>query len=1084
MAPVLSLQRRVSIAAAVSLLVTAAALFVALAAAAHARAAGRELSARLVPAAAAAGGLLSDYNAQQSALRDYVTSGRPAGLAVFGQSAVPIPAQQARVDTLVRWYPRMPGQLAAAEAAQQAWVAKVAVPQLAAARRGDLARARALQADSPVIRPYVLAVRGRVAALQAQITSMQARITARLTAGQRLLLAALAAVCVVVAVIVVGAMVAVQRWLVRPVTALRQAAGEVAAGHYDTPVPVGGPAELADLGRAAERMRTRLVTALAGAEQAEAKFRSLLEAAPDAVVCVAADGRIALLNAEAERLFGYRRQELTGQPVEILVPGRKCDAHPGHRAEYLANPRPRPMGAGLERVGRRRDGTTFPAEISLSAIDTGQGVLVSAAVRDVTERRRAAEVTARLASIIQSSHDAVIGKTLEQVVTSWNPGAEQLYGYTAQEMIGRHIEVLIPVLDREGEAQVLAAVARGERVEQYQTRRVRKDRTVVEVSLTMSPVTDAAGEITGVATITRDVTERQRADARFRGLLEAAPDAMVCVGDDGRIALVNGQTERLFGYRRDELVGQPVEILVPDEVRELHPGHRSRYVADPRPRPMGADRQLTGRRRDGTTFPAEVSLSAIDTEEGILVTAVVRDVTERLEIQAERERLRTQAERDQMERQLHQLNRLESLGQLAGGVAHDFNNLLGVISNYAAFAGEEVAKEAASSRWQGVHDDIGQVQLAAERAAALTRQLLAFARQEIIQPRVLDLNEVVTSIEQMLARTLGEHIDLVTDLAADLDPVQVDPGQIEQVLVNLAVNARDAMPRGGNSSSRPSTRTSTRPRPGRPAWPPAGTWPSRSATPGPASPTTSQNGCSSRSSPPSPRVREPASVSLPSTGSSPRRAGACESTPNPAWAPSSPRCCRSPTSPQPRRPLSPRSSSAATARRCWWSRTNRPCGKSPAGSWTATATTWSPRPAAARPSRPSPAAWSTSTCCSPTSSCRTCKAANSPGRSGSSGPECGWCSCPATPRACSASRASWNAASTSSRNPSPKPPSSPGSAKSLPPLTPSRWAPGRNGRRGARRRGTTRRAAASGGPDGCGGPHGPGRLRRRGRACP
>jgi signal transduction histidine kinase/CheY-like chemotaxis protein len=238
-------------------------------------------------------------------------------------------------------------------------------------------------------------------------------------------------------------------------------------------------------------------------------------------------------------------------------------------------------------------------------------------------------------------------------------------------------------------------------------------------------------------------------------------------------------------------------MLVPDAVRDLHPGHRAGYVADPQPRPMGADMQLAGRRRDGTTFPAEISLSAIDTEQGILVSAAVRDVTERLEIAAERERLRSQAERDKLERQLHQSQRLESLGQLAGGVAHDFNNLLGVISNNAAFAAEEVAKELPEGRWRSVHDDMEQVQQAAERAAGLTHQLLAFARQEVIQPRVLNINDVVDSVEQLLIRTLGEHIELITDLAEDLDPVLADPGQIEQVLVNLAVNARDAMPRGG-----------------------------------------------------------------------------------------------------------------------------------------------------------------------------------------------------------------------------------------------------------------------------------------------
>ena len=158
---------------------------------------------------------------------------------------------------------------------------------------------------------------------------------------------------------------------------------------------------------------------------------------------------------------------------------------------------------------------------------------------------------------------------------------------------------------------------------------------------------------------------------------------------------------------------------------------------------MGAGIELAGRRRDGSTFLAEISLSAIDTGEGILVMAAVRDVTERLELQAERERLKTQTERDRLERQLHQSQRLESLGQLAGGVAHDFNNLLAVISNYAAFVAEEVASRAPQDEWQSVREDIQEIERAAERAAGLTHQLLAFARRDVIQPRALNLNDVV-----------------------------------------------------------------------------------------------------------------------------------------------------------------------------------------------------------------------------------------------------------------------------------------------------------------------------------------------------
>jgi PAS domain S-box-containing protein len=287
------------------------------------------------------------------------------------------------------------------------------------------------------------------------------------------------------------------------------------------------------------------------------------------------------------------------------------------------------------------------------------------------------------------------------------------------------------------------------------------------------------------------------ADNVMVGLLDAAPDAVICVAADGRIVLVNAQTERLFGYQRDELAGQPVEILVPDAIKASHPAHRAAYVTDPRPRQMGEGLELTARRRDGGTFPCEISLSAIDTGEGILVMAAVRDVTERRKLQAERERLKAQAERERLERQLSQSQRLESLGQLAGGVAHDFNNLLAVISSYAAFVAEEIADQAPPERWQPVREDVAQIQRAAERAAGLTHQLLAFARRHVIQPRALNLNQVIEGVEQLLLRTLGEHVELSAHLAAGLGPVMADPGQIEQILVNLAVNARDAMPGGG-----------------------------------------------------------------------------------------------------------------------------------------------------------------------------------------------------------------------------------------------------------------------------------------------
>jgi signal transduction histidine kinase len=216
---------------------------------------------------------------------------------------------------------------------------------------------------------------------------------------------------------------------------------------------------------------------------------------------------------------------------------------------------------------------------------------------------------------------------------------------------------------------------------------------------------------------------------------------------------------------------------------------------------MGAaDQQLMAQRKDGSHFPADISLSSLETTDGVLVAAAIRDASERLAAQAERDRLKALAEEERLARRLQQVQRLESLGQLAGGVAHDFNNLLAVIVNYAAFVAEETlaASEEDPDRWGPVLRDVEQIQRAADRGIALSHQVLAFGRREVAQPRVLSLNSVIDDVRRMLGRSLGEHVELRTHLADDAWPVHADPGQLEQVLVNLSVNARDAMPGGGS----------------------------------------------------------------------------------------------------------------------------------------------------------------------------------------------------------------------------------------------------------------------------------------------
>jgi PAS domain S-box-containing protein len=366
------------------------------------------------------------------------------------------------------------------------------------------------------------------------------------------------------------------------------------------------------------------------------QYRALLEAAPDAIVVVNQSAAIVLVNAQAERLFGYRREELIGRPAKILVSKNFRDQHSHQHSRFLAAPQERPAMAGLELFGLRKDGTEFPIEIRLSPLDTKEGVLVSSAIRDISDRRRTEEDLRRLASIVACSDDAIVGKTMEGIMISWNAAAERIYGYSASEAIGQPVTMLVP-LDRQDEVlRLLERLKRGETVDHFETVRLRKDGKEVQIEVTVSPIRDALERIVGASTIGRDISVRKAAEkqlvqmeARYRGLLEAAPDAVIVVNQDGEIVLLNLLTEKHFGYQRDELVGQNVKSIIPKGFAERLATYGIGTPGDPIVPQRGKGIELYGRRKDGSDFPIEIMLSPLDTVDGILITASIRDITER-----------------------------------------------------------------------------------------------------------------------------------------------------------------------------------------------------------------------------------------------------------------------------------------------------------------------------------------------------------------------------------------------------------------------------------------------------------------------
>ena len=375
-------------------------------------------------------------------------------------------------------------------------------------------------------------------------------------------------------------------------------------------------------------------------------FESLLEAVPDALVGMDQAGVIRFVNHQTESLFGYDHDDLVGQPIQMLVPEHLWEVYSEHREEYFADPRSRSMGLDLQLDGKQQDGSEVPVNVSLSHLDTGDVLLVITAVDEVTGHAQALENSKLLAAIVEDSNDAIIAKTLDGIVTMWNPAAERMNGYTREEILGTSIDRLRPEGRTDETISILARIRAGQDVDPFETLRSRKDGTVFPVLLTVSPIRDADGAVVGASTITRDMTKEKEAFDAARSMIEASLDALVAISPEGKITDANEATVKATGIPRVELIGTAFSecFIEPEEAEAIY-----RLVFE---KGMAVDYPLTMRHRDGTLTEVLYNASVYRDAGGKVlgVFAAARDVTER-----------NRAETELVEQRLNELDRMAEL---------------------------------------------------------------------------------------------------------------------------------------------------------------------------------------------------------------------------------------------------------------------------------------------------------------------------------------------------------------------------------------------------------------------------------------
>ena len=401
------------------------------------------------------------------------------------------------------------------------------------------------------------------------------------------------------------------------------------------------------------------------------------------------------------------------------------------------------------------------------------------------------DVRSRLAAIVESSDDAIVGKTLDGIVTDWNRGAETIFGYRADEIIGMPIAAIVPP-ERLAESEgILRRIRAGERIDHFETQRCRKDGTVIDVSVTISPVYDGEGRLCGASKVARDITGNRRAlaaleerEAHLRSVLETVPDAMVVICPKGIIQSFSAAAIRLFGYSPDEAIGQNVRILMPEPYSAQHDGYLQRYADTGERRIIGLGRVVVGRRKDGSTFPMELSVGEMNAGGKRFFTGFVRDLTERQEAQHRLQEL--QAE-------LIHMSRFTALGEMASTLAHELNQPLTAVASYLKGAGR-LLDAGESSGVALARDAIDRAAQQALRAGQIIRRLREFVARGEGERQAENLAKVIEeacALALVGAKQSGVQVTMAFDSTST--HVLADKIQVQQVLLNLVRNAIEAM---------------------------------------------------------------------------------------------------------------------------------------------------------------------------------------------------------------------------------------------------------------------------------------------------